>query len=79
MKTIEVTDNTKLLGTLWQSAWILKASQPQWRGFRQSIHSGSHPGKSSVHFMPMIDAKSSDYSCIYSTMCFISSQAKIYN
>ena len=34
------------------------------------------PGVSSLFFMPMIDLKSSDEICIYSTLCF--EQAKRY-
>ena len=74
-----IFDNTRLLGTLWQSAWILKPSQPQWNGFMQSVLDGDYPGKSTVYIMPMIDEKSSDYSCIYTTMLFIAEQAKKYN
>ena len=44
----------------------------------KSSHYGSFPEKSAVHFLPMIDMKSTDYSCIYSTMLFISSQARKY-
>ena len=36
----------------------------------QSLSAGSHPGVSSVLFMPMIDQKSTDVSCILSTMHF---------
>ena len=39
---------------------------------------GNYPGKSTVLFMPMIDMKSSDENCIYSTLCFVSEQARRY-
>ena len=42
------------------------------------VSQGSHPGVSSVFFMPMIDLKPSAEICIYSTMCFASEQAKRY-
>ena len=45
----------------------------------QSVLDGEYPGKSTVHIMPMIDEKSSDYSCIYTTMIFIAEQANRYN
>ena len=73
---ISIVDNTKSLGTLWQSTWIFKPSVPQWSGYMQTVLNGSHPGKSTVHIMPMIDEKSSDYSCIYTTMMFIDEQAR---
>ena len=41
LKVISAPDNTKLLCTLWQSAWILKPGQPQWNGYMQSVHDGS--------------------------------------
>ena len=44
----------------------------------KSSHHGSLPGKSAVHFLPMIDMKSTNYLCIYSTMLFISSQTRKY-
>ena len=50
-----------------------------WNGYMQSAHDETHPGKSSVIFMPMIDMKSTDYSCILSTMHFVSNQAQKYN
>ena len=42
----------------------------------QTVLDGRHPGKSTVHIMPMIDEKSTDYSFIYSTMMFIDAQAR---
>ena len=74
-----VVDNTKLLGTLWQSSWVLKPHQPQWNGYMQSVLEGNYPDKSTVHIMPMIDEKSSDFSCIYTTMVFIAKEAKKYD
>ena len=35
---------------------------------------GSHPGKSSIHFLPMIDMNPSDATCIFSTLNFVSEQ-----
>ena len=78
LNAYNIIDNTKHLGTIWQTAWILQPNQPQWSGAMQSILNASHPGKSTVHFMPMIDEKSSDYSCIYTTMEFVATQAEKY-
>ena len=57
-------DNTKVLGNLWQYAWLVKAMKPLWNGFMISADNGSFSGKSAVHFLPMIDRKATDYSCI---------------
>ena len=70
-------DPTKILGDLWLCAWLLKPHKPMWNGYLQIIHhSGSHPGKSTIINMPMTDMKSSDPSCILSTLTFISKQAE---
>ena len=45
----------------------------------QMIHSGAHPGQSSIKFLPMINMSASDPSCIYSTLSFIADHAKRYN
>jgi hypothetical protein len=42
----------------------------------QFVHQGDHPGKASVMFMPMIDLNSSDSTCIYSTLMFVSEHAR---
>ena len=39
---------------------------------------GTYPGKSSVHFLPMIDVDPTDMTCIYSTLSLISDQAGRY-
>ena len=43
------------------------------------VHTGSHPGESSVAFMPMIDLKANDETYIFSTKHFFVGQAKKYN
>ncbi|CAH3116456.1 unnamed protein product [Porites lobata] len=42
----------------------------------QTISKGSHPGKSSVTFLPMIDMDPTNMSCIYSTLKFVEAQCK---
>ena len=32
-----------------------------------------------MFYLPMIDMKPSDLSCVYSTLCYVSSHAKRYN
>ena len=72
-------DATANVDILWKTSWLLQPERPSWNGFMQMVSQGSHPGASSVFFMPMIDLKSSDEICIYSTMCFVSEQAKRYS
>ena len=45
----------------------------------QTIHKGNHPGQSSIIFMPMIDMKATDDTCILSTMHFVATQTQKYN
>ena len=42
----------------------------------QFVHRGSHPGQSSVVFLPMINMSSSNTTCIFSTLKFISEHAR---
>lgn len=65
---------------LWKFSWGLKPSLPAWSGFMQMVtHGRAHPGQSSVNFLPIIDMNPSDMSCVYSTLSYISDQAKAYN
>eukprot|EP00794_Sanderia_malayensis_P020950 gene20950-23000_t len=75
----KANDTTNIFDVLWKSAWALKPERPMWNGFMQMVHNGEHPGQSSIIFMPMIDMKSSDESCIMSTMHFVAEQAERYN
>ena len=45
----------------------------------QMVHTGSHPGESSVAFMSMIDLKVSDEMCIFSTLHLLLAKQKKYN
>ncbi|CAC5375556.1 unnamed protein product [Mytilus coruscus] len=45
----------------------------------QMGQTGDYPGKSSISFLPMIDLNASDMTCIYSTLNFVSNQAKRYD
>ena len=42
----------------------------------QFAHRGSHPGQSSVVFLPMMDMSSSNTTCIFSTLKFVSEHAR---
>ena len=72
-------DTTNIFNILWKSAWVLKPQRLMWNGLMQMVHNGERPGESSVIFIPMIDMKLSDESCILSTMHFVTEQAKHYN
>ena len=72
-------DDTANADLLWKTSWLLQPERLSWNGYMQMVSQGSHPGISSVFFMPMIDLKSSDEICIYSKMCFVSEHAKRYN
>ena len=74
----QTDDKTYNVDLLWKISWLLKPERPSWNGFMQTVQHGPYPGKSTVLFMPMIDMKSSDESCIYSTLCFDSEQARRY-
>jgi hypothetical protein len=52
---------------------------PGWSGVWQLAAKGKYHGKTAVVFLPMIDMSSSDPSCIFSTMKFVSEQANRYN
>jgi hypothetical protein len=74
-----VEDSTSQLDLLWKSSLLLHSPRPSWSGMMQLIQHGPYPGKSCVQFLPMIDLDPSDYSCIYSTLKFVASQARKYN
>ena len=67
-------DNT--ISLFWSCNWLLKPRRPLWNGFMQMVHTGSHPGESSVAFMPMIDLKVNDEMCIFSTMHLLLAKQK---
>ena len=67
---------------LWHSASAFgddELKRPNWSGYMQHVTTGIHPPVSHVHFLPIINLKSSDESCIYSTLSFIESQASLLN
>ena len=74
-----VEDPTSQLDMLWKTSLLLQTSRPGWSGMMQILHHGEYPGQSDVVFLPMIDLNPSDPSCIYSTLKFVSSQAKKQN
>ena len=71
-------DNAKVIGSLWQYAWLVTPMKPLWNGFMKASHDGPRPSKTAIHLELMIDMPSSNYSCIYSTMPFVSDLARKY-
>ena len=56
--------------------WPIRSPKPNWSRLMQTLSKGSHPGKSSVTFLPMIDMDPTKMSCIYSTLKFVEAQCK---
>ena len=50
-----------------------------WSVLCQMLYKEPFPGKSSVVFLPMIDMDPSDMTCIYSTLNFVSKEARRHN
>ena len=72
---ISASDNLENLDILWKTSWLLRPKRPGWSGLMQSVCRGPHPGKASVHFLPMIDMDPTDMSCIYSTLHFVAAES----
>lgn len=79
LKDLKVTDATANLDLLCKiSLPLFHSPRPGWSGTMQRVCDGQYPGKSSVLFLPMIDLDPTDMTCIYSTLLFVSKQAKRY-
>lgn len=61
---------------LWKVCWPFRPKRPGWSGMMQAFCKGEHPGKSSVHFLPMIDMDPTDMTCIYSTLLFVADESR---
>ncbi len=72
-------DPIENLDILWKSSLLLRSPRPSWSGMMQFVHHGDHPGKSTVIFLPIIDMNPSDTTCIYSTLSFVSENAKCHS
>lgn len=72
-------DPTSMLDLLWKVSWPLRSPRPGWSGMMQAVSKGKYPEKSSVIFLPMIDMDPTNLSCIFSTLCFVSSEARRQN
>ena len=45
----------------------------------QFVHHGDNPGKASVMFLPIFDMNSSDTTCIYSTLAFVTEHVRCHD
>lgn len=80
LNRIVIQDPYSDLDFLWKASWSKgKATRPGWSGMMQLVQNGSHSGKASVNFLPIIDMKPTDYTCINSTLHFISKDADKHN
>ena len=50
--------------------------RPNWPGFMQSVCTGTHPGACHIEFLSLVDQNPTDYNCVYSTLMYVSQQAK---
>ncbi len=76
LDTFTAQDFTAKLDILWKTSVMFGSPRPAWSGMMQLVHHGSHPGKSSVLFLPMINMNPSDITCVYSTLKFIEGHAQ---
>ena len=60
MKKLRAPDPSVHVDILWKVSWSLKPARPSWSGTMQAVHKESHPGKSSIFFLPMIDFNPGD-------------------
>ena len=68
------------LDIFWHSYYFFtKNLRPSWSGYMTNISTGDYPGKSTVTLLPIIDLNPNDMTCIYSTLLFVSDQAKQLN
>jgi len=54
----------------------LAAPRPSWLGFMQSVCRGENCNPCEIQFLSLIDRNPADYDCIYSTLQFVSDQAR---
>ena len=78
IREIKSDDPTWKLDLLWKILRPIKSPTPGWSGMMQMVQQEDYPGKS-VFFFPMIDMKLTENSCIYSTLKFVCSEARLHN
>ena len=66
------------LRNVWQVGILtdMQKQRSNWPGYMQSVCDGEHPGACHVEFLSLVDKNPGDYDCIYSTLMYVSDQAK---
>ena len=60
----------------WELSFHFKQTVPGWQGMMHILHRGqTHPGASSILYLPMIDMYPGNKACILSTLNFLSNMA----
>ncbi len=72
-------DSTELVDFLWKISLSVQYPCPGWSGMMQMVHNESRNWKAAITFLSLINLQPNDPTCIYSTMMFVSKQAKMYN
>ena len=65
---ILVEDHRKHLDLIWKISLAYKPEKIGWQGYMTAITDGYQKGKSSFHFLPMVDLDPNSWKCIYSVL-----------
>ena len=78
LRTPAMMPNITNLINIWHIGLFTGATKarPNWLGFMQSVCGGSHPGACHIKFLSLVDRNPADYDCIYSTLLYVSDQAR---
>ena len=80
LKVASQSSNGFNIDLAWHSIALneqLMKVRPSWSGYMQNAMDGEYTGASKIVVLPLIDLKSSDVTCIYSTLLFIEKQAAL--
>ena len=76
LNTANVLPSDLLFDYLWHTSSFLPNPCPGWSGYMSDVSvAHSHPGKAAILMLPTINLNLNNMYCIYSTLCFIESQA----
>jgi len=66
------------LENVWQVGMFTDTQKHRsnWPGYMQSVCDGEHPGACHIEFLSLVDKNPADYDCIFSTLLYVSDQAK---
>ena len=81
--TLHISSRDTIKDLLWHTIYFNPRknshTRPGWNGYMSKLTAGDFPGKSVVKMLPIIDVNPGDMSCIFSTLTFITNQAKELN